>query len=109
MVDAWFEAWLIPDDVARSAAFEKIVAASVRFNDRFSALESVTDLTEHAGATQRFMPGVRMRREGQIRHCQGAVLADWTAAGGPAPPSSGTNLFLFAADGRIAAVRGFAG
>lgn len=109
VVDAWFEAWLIADDVARRAAFEKITVAGVRFNDRFSALESLTDLTEHAGAAQRFMPGVRLQREGRIRHCQGAVLANWTSAGGPAPPASGTNLFLFAADGFIVAVVGFAG
>ena len=108
VVDAWFEAWLIADDAARRAAFEKVNVGAVRFNDRFSALESVTDLTEHAGASQRFMPGVRMKREGSIRHCQGAVLANWTTSGGQAPPSSGTNLFLFAADGRIAAVIGFA-
>jgi uncharacterized protein YndB with AHSA1/START domain len=109
VVDAWFEAWLIADDVARRAAFERIAVTGVRFNDRFSALESLTDLTEHAGASQRFMPGVRLQRDGRIRHCQGAVLANWTSAGGQAPPSSGINLFVLAADGRIVAVVGFAG
>jgi uncharacterized protein YndB with AHSA1/START domain len=108
MVDAWFEAWLIADDGARRAAFEKIAVTGVRFNDRFSALESLSDVTEHAGATQRFMPGVRPQRDGRIRHCQGAVLANWIATGGPAPPSSGTHLFQFVPDGRIGAVVGFA-
>jgi uncharacterized protein YndB with AHSA1/START domain len=109
VVDAWFEAWLIADDVARRAAFEKIAVDGVRFNDRFSALESLTDLTEHAGATQRFMPGIRLQRAGQIRHCQGTALANWTTAGGQGPQSSGTHLFVFAADGRIIAVVGFVG
>jgi len=108
-VDQWFRAWQIADEVARTAAFAAIAVADVRCNDRFSALESLADLAEHAGAAQRFMPGVHLQREGAVRHCQGAVLANWTSAGGKAAPSSGTNLFLFAADGRIAAVVGFAG
>lgn len=106
VVDAWFEAWTIVDDVTRRSAFEKIALPGVRFSDRFGALESLQDVVEHAGATLRFLPGVRMQRAGSIRHCQGAVLANWTA--GTAAPS-GTNLFLLAADGRIAVVVGFNG
>ena len=106
VVDAWFVAWTIADDAARRAAFERIALPGVRFSDRFGALESLDDVVEHAGATLRFLPGVRMQRDGRIRHCQGAVLANWTA--GSAAPS-GTNLFELAPDGRIAVVVGFHG
>lgn len=106
VVDAWFTAWTIADDAARRSAFEKIALPGVRFSDRFGALESLDDVVEHAGATLQFLPGVRMQRDGRIRHCQGAVLANWT--GGSAAPS-GTNLFELAPDGRIAVVVGFHG
>jgi uncharacterized protein YndB with AHSA1/START domain len=108
IVDAWFEAWSLTDDAARRSAFEKIAVSTVRFNDRHSALESLTDLIEHAGAAQRFRPGARMQREGRPRQCQGAVLANWTTAGGNAPALTGAHLFMLAPDGRIASVVGFA-
>ena len=104
VVDAWFEAWTVADDAARRAAFEKIALPAVRFSDRYGALESVDDVVEHAGATLRFMPGASLERNGQIRHCQGSVLANWTSSAG-----TGTNLFVLAPDGRIAAVVGFQG
>jgi uncharacterized protein YndB with AHSA1/START domain len=102
VVDAWFEAWTVADDAARRAAFEKIALPTVRFSDRYGALESVDDIVEHAGATLRFMPGATLERNGQIRHCQGSVLANWASGAG-----TGTNLFVLAPDGRIAAVVGF--
>ena len=106
VVDAWFEAWTVADDAARRAAFQKIALPTVRFSDRYGALESVDDVVEHAGATLRFMPGAALERSGRIRHCQGSVLADWTSSAGT---GTGTNLFLLAPDGRIAAVVGFQG
>ena len=69
----------------------------------------IGDLSAHVAAAQRFMPGVRLERKGDIRHCQGAVLADWVVR---APDGrehmSGTNLFLLAPDCRFTAVTGFA-
>ena len=91
-------------DAARSVAFEKIALPRVRFSDRYGALESLEDVVEHAGATLRFMPGASLRRDGQIRHCQGSVLARWSSSAG-----TGTNLFVLAPDGRIATVVGFQG
>jgi len=103
--DAMFEA--LASDLGVSvekvrAAFEKIALPTVRFSDRYGALESVDDIVEHAGATLRFMPGATLERNGQIRHCQGSVLANWASGAG-----TGTNLFVLAPDGRIAAVVGF--
>ncbi|HXR94010.1 MAG TPA: SRPBCC domain-containing protein [Steroidobacteraceae bacterium] len=104
VVDAWFEAWTLADEAARRAAFARIALPGVRFSDRYGALESVEDVVEHAGATLRFMPGASLKRDGRIRHCQGSVLANWTSSA-----SNGTNLFVLAPDGRIAAVVGFQG
>jgi hypothetical protein len=107
VVDAWFQAWQIPDDAERLAALDKIAASDMHFSDRFSALESLAEVSAHAGAAQRFMPGVRLQREGQIRHCQGSVLAEWNAVGSGTAQASGTNLFTLDQKCRIVSVVGF--
>jgi len=109
LVDAWFDAWAVTDQRARDAAFAKIAAPDVSFRDRFSLLDGLADLSAHAGASQRFMPGVRVRRKSEPRHCQGVMLADWIAS---APDGrevmSGTNVFVLGPDGRINSATGFA-
>jgi uncharacterized protein YndB with AHSA1/START domain len=107
-VDAWFGAWAIADDKSREESLAKIVTGEIHFRDRFSLLDGLTDLTAHTGAAQRFMPGIRMERKGDVRHCQGTVLADWIAVGSDAKERmSGTNVFVFRSDGRIVSVTGF--
>jgi uncharacterized protein YndB with AHSA1/START domain len=108
VVDAWFGAWTIADDRSRAEAFAKIAAPGVCFRDRFSALDGLDEVTTHAGAAQRFMPGMGLQRKGPIRHCQGSVLADWTAAGSDGKEStSGSSVLVFQPDGKIAAVTSF--
>jgi len=102
-VDAWFEAWAIADNGAREKALAEIVTPDVRFRDRYAMIEGLGDLGLHTEAVLKFMPGVRMARKGEVRHCQGMVLADWEAKG-----MSGTNVFVCRADGKIESVTGFA-
>jgi len=107
-IDAWFQTWVVQDDMLRGAAFERIAADCIRFSDRFSALEGLADLTAHAGAAQKFMPGIGLTRKGPVRHCQGSVLADWIAAGSDGQERmSGTSLFVFQPDGRMREVTSF--
>ncbi|HEX5226698.1 MAG TPA: SRPBCC domain-containing protein [Bryobacteraceae bacterium] len=109
VVDAWFDAWAIAEENPRIAEFERIAAAGVRFRDRFSFLEGLPDLVSHAGASQRFMAGVRMRRRGAVRQCQGTIVADWIATSADGKElMSGVNVFRMAPDGRIAEVTGLA-
>ncbi len=108
-VDAWFGAWAIADDKTRAESLAAIAAGEIHFRDRFSLLDGLADLTAHTGAAQRFMPGIRMERKGGVRHCQGTVLADWIAVDRDAKEHmSGTNVFVFGADGKIDSVTGFA-
>jgi len=102
VVDAWFDAWAVADNDARGKALAEIVTPQVRFRDRYAAIEGIEDLNAHTEAVQKFMPGVCMVRKGDVRHCQGTVLADWEASG-----HSGTNVFVFRADGKIETVTGF--
>jgi uncharacterized protein YndB with AHSA1/START domain len=106
-VDAWLDAWSDADRARRSAALSRIAAHTVSFNDRFSAIEGFDDLSAHLDAAQRFMPGLRLRRDGAVRQCQGVVVADWVArAVDGQERGRGTNVFVLNADGRIESVTG---
>jgi uncharacterized protein YndB with AHSA1/START domain len=107
-VDDWYGAWNIADALARDEVLARIAAPGVRFRDRFSLLDGLADLTGHIGAAQRFMPGIQLQRKGDVRHCQGTVLADWVAVDGNAQPRmSGTSVYVFRADGKIDSVTSF--
>ncbi len=106
-VDAWFAAWSEPDETKRAAMLRRIASPDVQFRDQYSAIESVDDLIAHAGASQRFMPGVRLERRGGARHCQGMMLADWAMVVGGEERMRGTNVFVFAPTGMIEWVTGF--
>jgi uncharacterized protein YndB with AHSA1/START domain len=99
VVDGWYEAWTVTDDQAREQAFRKVASPEVSFRDRYSVLDGLTDVSAHAGAAQRFMPGISLRRNGEVRQCQGMVLSDWVAEGREA--FSGTSVFVLSPDGRI--------
>ena len=105
--DAWFAIWANPDEAARTRQLQDLAAPDVRFRDRYSTLDGTDDVLAHIAAAQKFMPGVRLTREGAARQCQGMALVDWTAAVNDQPRGKGTNCFAFDADGRIVAVTGF--
>jgi SnoaL-like protein len=106
--DSWFSAWSDPDAATRDAAVAHIVAPEIRFRDRFSLVSGLDDIRAHLAAVHRFMPGLRIAREGAVRHCQGVVLADWVARSlDGAEKGRGTNVFTLAGDGRIVDVVGF--
>ena len=107
-VDGWFAAWSEEDESARAKRLAVLAAPEVRFRDRFSLVTGMADLLPHLAATHRFMPGFRLRRAGDVRHCQGTVLADWVAlAPDGQERARGTNVFALDADGRIESVTGF--
>lgn len=107
LADAWFSAWAETDETTRQAAFDAICALDVRMGDRHSLLEGTSELTLHAGATQKFMPGMRMLRVGDARHCLGTALVEWHVPGPDGKIlAQGTNVFTLGADGTITSVVG---
>jgi uncharacterized protein YndB with AHSA1/START domain len=107
-VDGWFDSWAEPDASVRELTLGRIAASEVRFHDRYSNIDGLAELLPHIAAAQQFMPGMRMKRTGGIRHCQGTVLADFTVVGPDGHEvASGTNVFVFAPDGRIESATGF--
>lgn len=108
IVDRWFATWSEPDAARRDEALDAIASSGLRFEDRFSRMAGVDEVRAHLAAVHRFMPGMRLERQGPIRHCQWHVLADWIAVGKDGQERGrGTNLFVLDQDGRIAAVTGF--
>jgi uncharacterized protein YndB with AHSA1/START domain len=107
-VDRWFAAWSDPQTASREAALDAIGRMDIQVHDRFSCIAGEEDVRAHLAAVHRFMPGMRLERRGDIRHCQSHVLADWIAlAADGQERGRGTNLFVLDADGRIAEVTGF--
>ena len=107
-VDEWFGAWLETDQAKRGQRLAAIAASDVRFRDRYSLVNGVDEVNAQIGAAQQFMPGLRMERRGDVRHCQGQVLADWAAIGADGQERGrGTNLYSFGPHGKIESVVGF--
>jgi len=110
VVDAWFALWAEPDAQAREAALGRIAARKVRFRDRYSRVDGIDEIVAHTGASQKFMPGIRLERQGDIRHCQGTVLAEWVAKSADGQVKmSGTNVFVLGHGLKIDSVTGVAG
>ena len=107
-VDRWFAAWSDSQAASREATLTSIGTAAIGFFDRFSCLAGEDDVKAHLAAVHKFMPGMRLERRADVRHCQSRVLADWVALGVDGQEKGrGTNLFVLDADGRIAEVTGF--
>ncbi len=107
-VDLWFNAWSEPDEVARNAMIREIAVPEVRMQDRFSNLDGMDDVLPHLAASQRFMPGLTLKRSGDVRHCQGMAVVDWKMTGlDGAERGKGTNVFVFSPTGKIEWVTGF--
>lgn len=102
VVDQWYAAWSNTDEKARGEAFRSVVIPTVRFRDRYSSLDGMDDLMAHVGASMRFMPGIGLARRGNIRHCQGTVLAEWSATNRDGKElMAGTSVFVMNAEGKI--------
>jgi uncharacterized protein YndB with AHSA1/START domain len=108
LVDAWFGAWAEPDQKARESTLRAVADRDLRFQDRFSSTTGLDDLLPHIAAAQFHMPGLRMQRVGDVRHCQGTALVDWKATGPDGQERArGSNVFVLGVSGRIQSVTGF--
>ncbi len=108
VLDRWCAAWGEPDAAAREAALTACTTDDVTFRDAYSSTMGRGDLLAHLAAIVVHMPGMRLRRAGEPRACQGAALMDWEAVGTDGQPKGrGTNFVALAPDGRIASVVGF--
>jgi len=105
-VDRYFDLWSEPDPSRRREAIGLLCAEDIVFRDAHGCTSGRAELAAHIAAAQMYMPGIRLRREGDVRQCQGTALADWIAQGGPGPSGRGTNVFDLSPEGQIARVVG---
>ena len=107
-IDAFFSAWSETDESARRRILEEAATKDVRFGDAFSCTSGRDDLVAHLSAVQRFMPGMTISRDGDVRQCQGVAIAPWVArAADGSERGRGTTVFVLAPDGRIRIATGF--
>jgi uncharacterized protein YndB with AHSA1/START domain len=107
MASAWFALWDESDASRRAAKLREVACEHVRFHDRYSYLDGIDEVVVHIGASQKFMPGVRLEQRGPLRQCLGTALADWIMRGKDGNEMmSGTNVFVFGPQGKLASVTG---
>jgi uncharacterized protein YndB with AHSA1/START domain len=109
VVDQWFSAWNEADQSRRRELIAHLATTDVRFCDKFSRTDGQPELDAHLDAARRFMPGLELKRNGAVRHCQGVAVADLVASKEGKALSSGTNVFVLDADGRIRQITGLWG
>lgn len=108
VIDGWFAAWNEADEARRHEGFARVAEADVEFRDPYGFTTGLDDLLAHVAAVHRFMPGLQMRRRGDVRQCHGRALSDWVAvAADGTTRGEGTDVFVFGPEGRIASVTGF--
>jgi len=107
VADRWFSVWSNPDGHARDAELQTLVSPTVSMRARVSLIVRASDLREHLTAVHRFMPGMTLTREGDVRHCQGMVLANWIAKSPDGQVrGQGTNVFTLSALNQVESVTG---
>jgi hypothetical protein len=110
LADRFFALWGVTEAERRRAELEAVAQETLAFRDPYSCTDGLDDLNAHIAASQRFMPGVVLAREGEARHCQGVAIVDWTVKGPDGSPrGKGSNVVELAPDGRIARVTGIWG
>lgn len=110
LADRFFACWAETDAAKRRAGLEAVAVETLAFRDPHSCTEGLDDLGAHIAASQRFLPGVVLERQGDARQCQGTALVDWVVkAADGSLRAKGTSVFGLAPDGRIARVTGIWG
>jgi len=107
IVDEWFAAWAETDAARRRARLDAIAVTGISFRDRFSLIDGLDDLNEQIGASQRFMPGLRMERRGEVSLCQGTAVAEWIILSPDGQERGrGTNVYRLGPHGKLESVVG---
>jgi uncharacterized protein YndB with AHSA1/START domain len=108
VVDRYFALWSEAEAAVRRHGLRAAVTDDVEFRDAFGCTSGRDELGDQITAALMHMPGTRLVRSGDVRHCQGTAIVDWTAQGADGKArGAGTSVFGLAPDGRIERITGF--
>lgn len=107
-VDAFVAAWNEVDDGARRDLLERSFADDGVFEDQHAAVAGAAALGLHVAQLQRLLPGLRLRRVGDVQLVRDAIRFQWiVAAADGTPLAAGVNFADLAPDTRLRRVVGF--
>jgi len=102
LIDRWLATWSNPAEAARARELSAIAAPDIEVHDRFTCVAGLEDLEPQLSAVHRFIPGLRLSRHGDVRHCQGTAIVDWQASSEDGQPRGrGTAVFQLTGNGRL--------
>ena len=109
-VDNYLQAWAETDPGRRGELLATVWADDGVFKDNMGYAAGRDALDAYIGGAQRFMPGAKMRRVGDVARAHGHILFDWeiVAANGAAV-GTGSNVGELTGDGRFVSMVGFWG
>ncbi len=108
LLDDYFSIWSISDVSSRKKMLERIAADDVRFRDAYGCVTGREELSAHIAASQMFMPGLTLLRDGEPFECQGTAMSRWIAKRNDGTEAArGTNIFHFTPNGSIQSIVGF--
>lgn len=106
-VDRWFAAWSETDPAKQRELLTAATDDDVEFRDAWGLTKGVDDLLGHIAAARMHLGSATLKRTGEVRRSHGVALADFLATKPDGSEAmSGTNVFRFSPDGRIAEATG---
>jgi uncharacterized protein YndB with AHSA1/START domain len=107
-IDAYFQLWNTLNPEQRLQNMRNILEEGILFQDKHSCTHGMEDLNLHLSAYQRFMPGMTLQRDGEIRECQGTAIVRWIANKKDGSRiAAGLNVFALSPEGKIRTITGF--
>lgn len=108
LLDDYFSIWNVSDVNSRKQVLERITSPDVRFRDAYGCVIGWDELSAHIEASQKYMPGLTLIRNGEPMECQGTAMTRWVAKRSDGTEAArGTNMFQFTPNGHIKSIVGF--
>lgn len=108
VIDQYFELWNTKETDLRKQRMQIVLDPQIEFKDRYSCNKGMDDLEPHLAAIHQFMPGLTIKRNGDVQQCQGTAIARWITTNADGKETAkGLNVFTLTPAGKIAKVVGF--
>lgn len=107
-LDSYVQAWSTDDAEERRRLLDQCWDTYGIFRDSMGYVEGIDDLADYIGTARRFLPGMRLLREGPAIRSQGFVSHRWKIVQADGTVAmTGSNTVELTGDGLIRSVVGF--